>query len=523
MSVANVQQQTGAQWLLRSAARADIRMCFANPGTTELPFVTALDSVPEVRPVLSLFEGVCSGAADGYFRISRKPAMVLTHLGPGFANSIANFHNARRARSAIFNVIGDHMTWHLAADAPLASDINSLASPVSAGVWRANSAEALQRGTLAALGQVRGKKAGIATLILPMDMQSVPISAPLADVVVNSSKDMHNQQAVEELAARIRKNERVLLLLGDDALAEKALLQASRLVGLPQLELIGETFPATSEHGGGLPAIRRFPYLAEQAHPYLLEFDCVALVGAKPPVAFFGSEGYPSFLGDPARMITVSEPGSGGLDALERLADALKRPAPFLATPDRISDAGLAEDLTPATASQVIAAHLPENAVVSAEGGTLGFPFNQLAYGAARHTTMVLTGGAIGQGLPCAFGASMAVPDRKVVALQSDGSALFTPQALWSMARESANVVVLIASNQRYQVLQNEMKRTGNLPQAPAVQNLLSISGPNVDWQALSASFGVPSKRVASVSDLRRTFQAAIAEPGPRLIEVMLP
>ena len=523
MSVTNVQPQTGAQWLLRSASRAGIDICFANPGTTELPFVTALDSVPEVRPVLSLFEGVCSGAADGYFRISRKPAMVLTHLGPGFANSIANFHNARRARSAILNVIGDHMTWHLEADPPLSSDINSLARPVSAGVWRADSAQALQCGTWAALEQLRTKDAGIATLILPMDIQSVSMSAPLADIVASPAMGTHDHEAVKSLAARIRNKERVLLLLGDDALTEKALLQASRLACLPKVEMIGETFPATSEHGGGLPAIRRFPYLAEQAHPYLLEFDCVALIGAKPPVAFFGVEGYPSYLGDPVRMITVSQPGSGSLEALEQLADVLNTPAPFLAASDPISDSSLGEDLTPSSASQVIAAHLPENSIVSAEGGTLGFPFNQIACRTARHTTMVLTGGAIGQGLPSAFGASMAAPDRKVVALQSDGSALFTPQALWSMARESANVVVLIASNRRYQVLQNEMKRTGNLPQTLPAQNLLSISGPDIDWQALSAGFGVPSKRVASVSDLRHTFKRAIAEPGPTLIEVMLP
>lgn len=523
MSVTKDQPQTGAEWLLRSASHAGIRICFANPGTTELPFVTALDSVPEVRPVLSLFEGVCSGAADGYFRISRQPAMVLTHLGPGFANSIANFHNARRARSSIFNVIGDHMTWHLAADAPLSSDIDSLARPVSGGVWRADSVQALQNGTTAALQQLRCKDAGISTLILPMDMQSVPLNAPLAQVADAPEAAAHDHEAVEALAARIRKNERVLLLLGDDALTEEALLQASRLSGTPNLEMIGETFPARSEHGAGLPAIRRFPYLAERAHPYLLEFDCVALVGAKHPVAFFGSEHYPSFLGDQSRTVTLSAPGGGGHRALAQLADALRAPAPFIQAGERIQDTMLGEELTAASASQVVAAQLPENAIVSAEGGTLGFPFNQLAHGAARHSTIVLTGGAIGQGLPAAFGASMAAPDRKVVALQSDGSALFTPQALWSMARESANVVVLIASNRRYQVLQNEMTRTGNLPRTPAVKNLLDIGAPDIDWQGLSAGFGVPSTQVNTVSGLRRAFQASIAEQGPSLIEVMLP
>ncbi|MVW69917.1 acetolactate synthase large subunit [Bordetella sp. 15P40C-2] len=515
--------QNGAQWLLRSAAASGLRVCFANPGTTELPFVAALDAVPEVRPILSVFEGVCSGAADGYFRISGTPAMTLTHLGPGFANAIANLHNARRARSRILNVIGEHMSWHVQADPPLNSDIESLARPVSAGVWRGNSMAGLQDATQASLREVLTPGGGIASLVLPMDMQQGDAPFEPLRVLAEPRDAGYDAAALDTLACAIREGKRVLMFLGASAMTETALTQAARFTTLSNVELIGETFPARSEHGGGLPAIRRFSYLAEQGHPYLLQFDRVALVDALQPVAFFGAEGYPSRLGDPARMIAVSEPNQGGAQALEQLADSLGLAPARLPTPEPVIDANLGESLTAETAAQIIAAHLPEHAIVSVEGGTLGFPFNALASRAARHSTIVMTGGAIGQGLPAAFGASVAAPERKVVALQSDGSALYTAQALWSMAREGSNVVVVIAANRRYQILQNEMKRTGHHLQRSDVQSLLDLSNPAVDWVSLSRSLGVPAAQATTTSELRRLYLAALAQQAPFLIEAVLP
>ncbi len=512
----------GAQWMLKSAAAAGIEVCFANPGTTELPFVAAMDRATEIRPLLGLFEGVCSGAADGYYRIRRKPAMTLTHLGPGFANAIANFHNARRARSAIFNVIGEHMSWHVAADPPLASDIESLARPVSAGVWRADTPATLHNATVGALQGLQ-QRGGIQTLILPMDLQEDPVQHSIAAPVAAQAAADYDAAAVATVAADITAGRKVLLYLGADALGEAALRRLARLAALPNVELVGETFPAASEHGRGLPAIKRLVALAEKAHPYLLGFERVAVLAAEPPVAFFGARGLPSHLGDPARMATVCGPGGRVAEALEELLARVRPAAAPASTVQRVSDTDLGESLTPESASRVVAAHLPANAIVSAEGATLGFPFNALASQAERHTTIVLTGGAIGQGLPSAFGASVAAPDRKVVALQSDGSALFTIQALWSMAREGSDVVVILASNQRYNILINEMSRNGYALTSPPVRDLLNLARPAVDWQALSTSFGVPSNRVESVSALRRAFQAALAERGPRLIEVVLP
>ncbi|OVZ54616.1 acetolactate synthase large subunit [Pigmentiphaga sp. NML080357] len=516
-------RQTGAQWLLRSAAASGIEVCFANPGTTELPFVGAMDAVPQVRPILCAFEGVCSGAADGYYRIRGVPAMTLTHLGPGFANAIANLHNARRAGSAVYNVIGEHMSWHVEADPPLASDIESLAKPVSAGVYRADSPASLVASVRQSLANALAPHGGIHSLILPMDLQAAAMDEPVFTATWTDAPAAVEAAAIERVAAAVAAGRRTLLLLGGDALHEAALLEALRLRDLANVEIVGETFPARSEHGGGLPAIRRFNPAAEQAHAYLLGFEVVALIGAKRPVAFFGVEGYPSYLGDPARMIALCQEGRGAAATLAALADDLKLARQGLEPRERVTDQGLDETLTPETAARVVAAWLPENAIISAEGKTLAFPFNAISAHAPRHASMVLTGGAIGQGIPAAFGAAIAAPDRKVVGLQSDGSALYTVQALWSMARENADATILIASNRRYNILIDEMRRNGYELASPPVRDLLQLSRPDLDWLGMAAGFGVHAERASTVSELRRSFKRAMAERGPRLIEVMLP
>lgn len=522
MSSMSRSQIPGAEWLLRSAVEAGIEVCFGNPGTTEIPFVAAMDRTVAIRPCLGLFEGVCSGAADGYYRIKRRPAMTLTHLGPGFANAIANLHNARRARSAIFNVVGEHMSWHIDADPPLASDIESLARPVSAAVWRASSTDTLRSATTGAL-QSLGRSGGIQTLILPMDLQQAEVDADLESTSATREGTTTDNAATDTVAEDIRAGRKVLLYLGADALDEPALRRLARLAALPNLELIGDTFPAVSEHGLGLPAVRRLPALADKAHAYLLGFERVAVLGALPPVAFFGVPGLPSRLGDPLRLSSLCPPGGPVHEVIDRLIEHVRPPAAPRIDVERVRDADLGETLTAESAARVIAAHLPEQAIVSAEGATLGFPFNALASRAQRHTTIVLTGGAIGQGLPSAFGASVAAPGRKVVALQSDGSALFTVQALWSMAREGSDVVVVLASNRRYDILLNEAARNGYRLESEPVKAMLNLDRPAVDWQALSHSFGVPATRVESVSALRTAFSKAVAASGPRLIEVVLP
>ncbi|MGD9941646.1 MAG: acetolactate synthase large subunit [Burkholderiaceae bacterium] len=516
------QAAMGAQWLLESAAAGGIEVCFANPGTTELPFVAAMDRATAIRPILGLFEGVCSGAADGYYRIRRKPAMTLTHLGPGFANAIANFHNARRARSAILNIIGEHMSWHVAADPPLASDIESLARPVSAAVRRADSRDGLRSAVAQTLDQLAAD-GGIQTLILPMDLQEEPVTFPVHRTAAVPATEVHDAAAADRVAAAIRHGRKVLLYLGQGALTEDCLTLLRPLEALPNVEFVGETFPAVCEYGRGLPLVRRLPALAAKAHAYLLGFDCVALLDVSAPVAFFGTRDVPSFLGDPTRLVSVCGLGRCAPDAIRHLVEAAGVPkAPSYVEAACLTDDGMGSPLTADSAARVVATHLPAHAIVSAEGATLGFPFNAYAAHAERHTTIVLTGGAIGQGLPSAFGASIADPGRKVVALQSDGSAMFTVQSLWSMAREGCDVVVVLASNRRYGILINEMSRNGYDLVSEPVRDLLSLERPSIDWLALSKSFGVPACRVETVGELRKAFTTAVAEQGPRLIEAVL-
>ncbi|MDX3904371.1 MAG: acetolactate synthase large subunit [Pigmentiphaga sp.] len=515
--------RTGASWLFESAADAGIDTCFANPGTTELPMVAAMEDVPRLRPVLCLFEGVCSGAADGYYRIAQRPAMTLTHLGPGFANAIANLHNARRAGSSILNVIGDHMTWHVDADPPLASDIASLAAPVSRAYYRADSVDALQRSVAAALDGVVDEEGGIHTLAMPMDIQTASIPHAPYHPPRGASSPRLDGAGLDIAARAIRAGRRVLLLLGGDALFEESLLHVGKLAGRANVFVMGETFPARSEHGRGLPAVGRLHPDARQAHEWLHGFDLVVLVGAARPVAFFGAEGVPSFLGDSEKFITLHAGSKGTVAALGALVEALG-PAPAMPP----SSAGLPDwraregRLTPETAALIVATHLPERAIVSAEGKTLAFPFNRLAHLANRHSTIVLTGGAIGQGIPAALGAAIAAPDRKVVGLQSDGSAMYTLQALWSIARTKSDVTICIAANQRYQILEDEMRRTGHALTNPAVTSLLDLADPGVDWAALAGSLGVEGMRVGTNDEMDRAFARAMREGGPKLIQLCL-
>jgi len=513
---------SGAEWLLKTLVDNGIEVCFANPGTTELPFVSALERVNSVRPVLGLFEGVCSGAADGYFRISGKPAAVLTHLGPGFANSIANLHNAKRANSGVLNIIGDHVTWHLKSDPPLNSNIQALASAVSTKVYYAGTLETLIKSTEEALEGVFSSKPTIETVVFPEDVQSAQINGETLKRKKRQNSSSYDHNNLKLLFSSIENGEKVLILLGSNALREPSLNEVLRFVDLKNVDFIGETFAATSEHGGGLPKIRRFPYPPGVAHDLLLSYDKVALFGAKHPVAFFASRGIPSFLGDQDRILTIAEPLENSLDALKTLATMLELPEAKLIEWEKLPITQKTEKLTPENAVQIIAAYLPENAIVSSEGGTLGFPFNQIEHLAARHTTLVLTGGAIGQGLPCALGAAIAAPERKTIALQSDGSALFTAQALWSMAREAVDVIIIIAANKKYQVLENEMKRTGQFSSTKVVQDLLTLSDPEIDWVSYSKGLGVPAEKVETTRELQTAFLKALQVKGPHLIEAII-
>lgn len=512
----------GAESLIRTALRAGVEVCFANPGTTEMPLVAALDAMDGMRAVLGLFEGVCTGAADGYARMADKPALTLLHLGPGFANGIANLHNARRARSPVVNLVGDHATWHAKADAPLASDIVSLARPVSAWIRSVRNARSLASDTaeaIAAAGKFPGR---VSTLIIPADCQWDPAEGPAAPLTAEGPAPVEAAQ-IEHAARLLRERGNTALLLGGRALREPALMNAGRIAAASGCGLLCETFPARVERGAGMPVVERLPYFPEQAMEALAPFQSIVLAGAPSPVAFFGYPNKPSSLvREGVKVAVLADPEQDVTGALEALVHELKLQKPEatgapLSPPPRPSNA-----LTPMTVGTALAAMLPENAVVMDEAATTGLPFFTVSGSSARHTYLALTGGAIGQGLPCATGAAIACPDRRIIAFQADGSAMYTVQALWTQARESLNVTTLLCNNRSYRILQVELARSGVTEPGRKAKSLMSLARPDIDWVALARATGIPATRVQSCDELVAALDRSIAEPGPNFIEMML-
>jgi acetolactate synthase-1/2/3 large subunit len=516
----SAKETTGADALIQAAVRRGVKVCFANPGTTEMPLVAALDEVPGLRAVLGLHENVCTGAADGYARISGRPAVTLLHLGPGLANGLANLHNARRAHTPLVNIVGDHASWHLPYDAPLTSDIAALAGTVGT-VHTTTSAIAVAEITSAAIDQA-SRAGGVATVIVPADHQQEAVKVTTTATVDVDRYAPVSSGRVKEIADRLRAaGTRSVLLLGGNALSRAGQLAAARISSGTGAMLFCETFPACAERGGGLPDIDRLPYFPEYAVAALKESDAVVVAGADKPIAYFGYAGVPSELAPPHAVLELAEPRGDAEAALLELAELVGSAAPF--TPIARPELPAADEpLTGASVGATVAACLPENAIVSVEGGTCGYPFYTASAGAAAHTVLTNTGGAIGQGLPTALGASIAAPDRPVIALQSDGSGLYTLQALWTMAREHTNVVVLIAANHTYNVLRTELSRHGNADFGPQATALTSLADPQMDWVALATGFGVPARRVARVGELSSALLDGIAAEGPHLIEMAL-
>ncbi len=512
----------GAESLLQTAIDAGIEICFANPGTTEMPLVRALDEVPGIRAVLCLFEGVCTGAADGYARMADKPALTLLHLGPGFANGIAYLHDARRARSAIVNLIGDHATWHLAADAPLTSDIVSLAKPVSAWLRSNRSAEELAADTAAAIAAASIKPGQIATLIVPHDCQLEPASGPVALRAIASPPEV-SDEAVARSIDLLRKAQPAALFLGGLALRERGLRAAARIAAVTGCKLICETFPARMERGAGLPIVARLPYFPEQALAVLAPYKSIVLAGAGSPVSFFGYPGLPSWFISPEQQSTVlATPDEDIAAALESLAEALGAPpdagefAPA-ARPHRPTGPFTAESFAAA-----IAAVQPEGAIIMDEGNTSSGAYLSLSSGAPRHSWLTQPGGAIGLGMPCATGAALACPDRPVMTIQADGSAMYTLQSLWTQAREKLNVTTIICNNRGYKILGLELMRAGVKEFGPQARHLISFADNPPDWVQLANGLGVPAVRVETADALTQELERALAQPGPHLIDAIL-
>lgn len=505
-----------AQRLLELAAREGIRACFANPGTSEMHLVAALDAAPSIRPVLCLFEGVATGAADGYGRMTQTPALTLLHLGPGLGNGFANLHNAYRARTPIVSLVGEHATYHRANNPPLASDIAAIARPVSTWLQTAETAKDLLRYGREAIEAA--KHQGPATLILPADVAWSDEEPAPAPPVAEAD---HRNGVWVECAARAL-GPRTLLLLGGRQLTAVACAAAQRIAAATGALVLIETFPARVRREGVGAELKRLPYLSEMAAAALAHVETVILAGAAFPVAFFALPGRPLRLApESARIIELAPPGAIPDTALLALADQLNAPSlPAHARPSPKPDSEGAID--PMSLAQCIAATLPDNAIVCDESNTAGLFCYDACASAPPHDWLTLTGGSIGQGLPLATGAAIACPDRRVLALEADGSALYTIQALWTQARERLNVTNVILNNGAYAILRLEMMRAGVNTLSDAANSLFDLRNPTIDFCAIAQGFGVPSQRVATPQALAAALERSLAAVGPSLIEVMI-
>ncbi len=513
----------GAECLLRTLLANSVDLCLMNPGTSEMQFVSALDRVPEMRGVLGLFEGVCSGAADGYARMSGKPAATLLHLGPGLANALANLHNARKARSPVVNIVGEHSTQHLGFDAPLTTDIGAIARPVSAWVLTVECAAAMGEAASAAVAAALGPPGKVATLIVPADFTWSEAGEP-GSPAPRPSRPLPVGERVRDVARALRSGPAVGLLLGGSALQARGLRAAGRLRAATGVRVFADRYAARMTRGGDIPPVERIPYFPEQAQELLSGFERLILVEARPPVSFFGYPGLRSSLAPAgcAFDVLASEDGDGA-GALEWLAEELGAlPAGSAAPVPPRPALPRGEQLSAASVARTVGALAPEGAIFSDETVSCsGQVWPHLAT-AAMHDHLPVTGGAIGQGLPVALGAALACPGRKVVALEADGSAMYTPQSLWTMARERLDVVIVILANRRYRILEIEMQRTGAGTVGPRADKMIDLSRPVPDWIKLAEGFGVQAARAATADEFIREFGAAMREPGPRLIEAVL-
>ncbi|BBZ68872.1 putative acetolactate synthase large subunit IlvX [Mycolicibacterium insubricum] len=512
----------GAQSLIETLVDNGVDVCFANPGTSEMHFVAALDRVPAMRGVLALFEGVATGAADGYARMTGRPAGVLLHLGPGLGNGLANLHNARRAHTPVLVIVGDHATYHKRFDAPLESDIDAVAHTVSSTVIRSASPDAVAADAAAAITAARAGT--VATLILPADVSwtdgaqpAVP-AAPAPDPGVD-------REAVAVAAAALRSGEATVILIGGDATSEEGLTAAARIAAATGARLLCETFPARLRRGAGLPALDRLAYLAEGAEAQLAGTIRLILAGAVSPVSFFAYPGRPSDLVPDGCSVTTLAGHRGAAAALTVLADDI---APGVAAP--VAEAARPElptgPLTALSAANVIGALLPDEAIIVDEANTAGLGLPAATAGAPPHDVLTLTGGAIGYGLPAATGAAIAAPDRPVLALQADGSAMYTISALWTHARENLNITTVILNNGAYDILRLELQRVGatstHAP-GPRALDLLDLGRPTLDFVEIARGMGVPARRAITADELAVALTEAFAEPGPHLIEAVVP
>ena len=513
----------GAQALIRTLVDAGVTTCFTNPGTSEIHFVAALDSVPEMRAILTLFEGVATGAADGYARMADGPAATLLHLGPGLGNGLANLHNARRARVPVVNIVGDHATYHTRYDTPLQSDIETVARNVSTWVRTSRKTEELARDAVEAIAAATGPPGQVATLIVPADVSWQAGAEPAAPPEPAASPAVADE-TIQAAATAIRGGRPAGILLGGNALRERGLLAAGRIAAATGTKMFAERNVTRLARGAGRPPVERLAYWPELVSKQLGGLERLILAGATAPHSSFAYQGKKSSLVPPGcEMHELSPPTCDVLRSIEGLVDALDAADAKPALQSAFVPPRPEGPLTAEKVCQAIGATLPEGAILSDEAITSALALPASTAGAPRHDWLTLTGGAIGQGLPVAVGAAIACPDRPVLALEADGSAMYTIQSLWTMAREQLDITVVIFNNRSYDILNTEFARIGVAEAGPRAKAQLELGNPGVDFVALGTGLGLSSRRADTAEQLTGALEQALSDPGPHLIEAVFP
>lgn len=535
--VSNSHVRNGADLLCETLLANSISLCLANPGTSEMHFVAALDRQPAMKCVLGLFEGVVTGAADGYARMTDKPACTLLHTGPGLANGLANLHNAKRANTPMVNIVGDHASYHLEFDAPLTSDIKSLAQPMSHWVGYSRSSDSLGETACEAIAQALTPPGRIATLVLAANHSWSATEKPAPVAVAAPAAAAPNDYAIEQAVKALRElgtnAENTVILLAGKALRDEGLLLAAAISQATGAKLLAQQANARVERGLGRLMLDRVPYVVDKALAVFAKTKRVILIGSKAPVGFFAYPGKPSsMLAGDCEVIVAARPQDDLVGTLRLLAEGVGAGAgtdgKFSASvasskfAQRIALDLPSGALTAASIAQSVVALMPDQAIVCDESVSSGREFFPMSYHAAPHDYLQITGGAIGIGLPLATGAALAAPNRKVITLQADGSAMYTVQALWTQAREKLNVVTIIFSNRRYNILYGELKDVGaTLPGANA-RSMLDLDNPALDWVLIAKGMGVEGACAKTSEEFNRLLAAAITKTGPFLIEALI-
>ena len=522
MTESSKPMSTGAEQLVATLADCGVTACFANPGTSEMHLVTALDGEPRIRSVLCLFEGVATGAADGFARISGVPAMTLLHLGPGYLNAGANIHNARRAKSPMVNVIGDHAVTHRKYDAPLASNITGLAAPNSAWIKSVDKVDDASALAAEAWRASFGPSPAPVSLILPADSAWETATANPVAIPAQPHLRAPEESRVKSAAAAIKAAKKPALLINGTALLDEGLEAAARLQAAGVM-VLSDTFVARQARGAGRFAPDRLQYFGEMALAQLDGCDLLMLAGTKAPVAFFAYPDKPSLLvPEGCETLSICGPDTDSAAALTALADALGIAGEVQTVDFVLPDAEKGE-LNPGSVGTAIARCLPENAIVADDGVTGSLAAFLPTTNARKHDWLMLTGGAIGMGMPLALGAAVAAPDRKVLCLSGDGAGMYTNQALWSMAREKADVVTVVFVNHSYRILNIELYRTGAGNPGPTSQAMLNLGAPEIDWVKLAEAQGVTAELAETAEGFEAALERGFASDGPYLIAALVP